>query len=51
MLERTCLNITFIVVIMICAVLMVITGDPITRILGLGCAWVMGVATKSIKGN
>ena len=50
-LERTPFIFAIIGIGLICSLVMVISGDIIARILGLACAWGMGVATKSIKGN
>ena len=51
MIERNFINIFVITIGIICSIVLVISGDPFTRLLGLAIAWSMGVATKSIKGN
>lgn len=50
-LDRNPFIFILIIILMICSLIMVIFGDPITRVMGAACAWATGIATKSIKGN
>lgn len=50
-LDKNPFTISLIIVLVICSIVMVIFGDPITRILAIASAWASGVATKSLKGN